>query len=293
MTLDKAVAVDFSQETATSSVILPPKLSSHHADWTGMYLQYHDCPSHETSEHYPTQHVIAIQTKGMIEAERKLGDRYRREQIRVGDVCLVPAYTHHWIRAKGTQGLILLGIEPDAISKILPNDLDNKNIELLPHFAQADPLIYHLGLSLKKALQVNTLDSRFYAESLSVALIAHLMQFYTAKNPIANDVLSEDAQIKQAKDYIHAYLTEKLSLQAIADTVGMSKYHFCRIFKQSTGLSPWQYVIQQRIELAKQLLKNSQLSIGQISDRLGYSNSNQFTNFFRQHTGITPSDFRK
>ena len=293
MTLDKAVAVDFSQETATSSVILPPKLSSHHADWTGMYLQYHDCPSHETPEHYPTQHVIAIQTKGMVEAERKLGDRYRREQIRVGDVCLVPAYTRHWIRAEGTQGLILLGIEPDAISKILPNDLDIQNIELLPHFAQADPLIYHLVLSLKKALQLNTLDSRFYAESLSIALIAHLMQFYTAKNPITNDVLSEDAQIKQAKDYIHAYLTEKLSLQAIADAVGMSKYHFCRIFKQSTGLSPWQYVIQQRIELAKQLLKNSQLSIWQISDRLGYSNSTQFTNFFRQHTGITPSDFRK
>ena len=293
MTLDKAIAVDFSKETATSSIILPPNLSSHHVDWTGIYLQYHNCPSHETPEHYPTQHVIAIQTKGFVEAERKLGDRDRQEQIRVGDVCLVPAHTRHWIHAKGTQGLILLSIEPAAISRILPNDLDAKNIELLPHFAQADPFIYHLGLSLKKALQINTVDSRFYAESLSVALIAHLMQFYTAKNPVANDVLSEDAQIKQAKDYIHAYLTKKLSLQAISDTIGISKYHFCRIFKQSTGLTPWQYVIQQRIELAKQLLKNSQLSIWQISDRLGYSNSTQFTNFFRQHTGITPSDFRK
>ena len=293
MISDKAIAVDFSRETATSSIILPPNLSSHQADWTGIYLQYHDCLSHETPEHYPTQHVIAIQTEGIVEAERKLGDRTRKEQIRVGDVCLVPAHTRHWIHAEGKHGLILLGIEPGSIAEIFPDNLDTKNIELLPHFAQADPFIYHLGLSLKKALQVNTVDSRFYAESLSVALIAHLMQFYTAKNPVANDVFYEDIKIKRAKDYIYACLTKKISLQAIADTVGVSKYHFCRIFKQSTGLTPWQYVIQQRIELAKQLLKNSQLSIWQISDRLGYSNSTQFTNFFRQHTGITPSDFRK
>ena len=292
MTSNEAIAVDFSQE-ATSSIILPPKLSSHQANWTGIYLQYHDCPSHETPEHYPTQHVIAIQTKGFIEAERKLGDRTRKEQIRVGDICLVPAHTRHWIHAKGEQGLILLSIEPDAIYKSLPAYINAKEIELLPYFAQGDSLIYHLGLSLKRALQVNTVDSRFYAESLSVALIAHLMQFYTAKNPVTNDVFLENVQIKQAKDYIHAYLTEKLSLQAIADTIGVSKYHFCRIFKQTTGLTPWQYVIQQRIKLAKQLLKNSQLSILQISDRLGYSNSTQFTNFFRQHTGITPSDYRK
>ena len=292
MKSNEAISVDFGREAATSSIILPPNLSSHQANWTGIYLQYHDCPSHETPEHYPTQHVIAIQTKGFVEAERKLGDRHRKEQIRVGDVCLVPAYTRHWIHAKGEQGLILLGIEPNEIFKILPANIDANKLELLPHFVQADPLIYHLGLSLKKALQTNTLDSRFYAESLSVALIAHLMQFYTA-NPVSNDVFCEDIKIQQAKDYIHAHLTEKLSLQAVADTVGVSKYHFCRIFKQSTGLTPWQYVIQQRIELAKQLLKNSQLSIWQISDRLGYSNSTQFTNFFRQHTGVTPSDFRK
>ena len=142
MTLSEAISVDFSQKAAASSIILPPNLSSHQADWTGIYLQYHDCPSHKTPEHYPNQHVVAIQTKGLVEAERKLGDRHRKEQIRVGDVCVVPAYTRHWISAKGEQGLILLGIEPDAISKIL----------------------------------------------------------------------SKDLKIKQAKDYIHAYLTEKRSL---------------------------------------------------------------------------------
>ncbi len=112
MASDKLIAVNFSQEAATSQVISHTnRLSSHQAGWNGMYLEYHDSSSHETPEHYPTQHVIAIQTKGVVEAERKLGDRFEQEQIHVGDVCLVPAYTRHWIHSKGKQGLIMISLE--------------------------------------------------------------------------------------------------------------------------------------------------------------------------------------
>ncbi|MGB3756227.1 MAG: AraC family transcriptional regulator [Rivularia sp. (in: cyanobacteria)] len=174
MASDKIIAVNFSQEKATSQVLSHPnRLSSHQAAWDGMYLEYHDSPSHETPEHYPTQHVIAIQTKGIVEAERKLANRFQQEQIHAGDVCVVP--------------------------------LQDSNIP------------------------------------------------------------PEDAKIKQAKDYIHAHLNEKLSLKAIAATIGMSQYHFCRVFKETTGLTAWQYVIKKRIELAKQLLKIPQLSIVEIS----------------------------
>lgn len=84
-------------------MILPPTLSSDRSHRKGIYLQYHDCPSHETPEHYPTQHVIAIQTQGIIKAERK-GDRFKQEQIRPGDICLVPAHTRHCINSQGKQG---------------------------------------------------------------------------------------------------------------------------------------------------------------------------------------------
>ncbi|MGB3650731.1 MAG: AraC family transcriptional regulator, partial [Rivularia sp. (in: cyanobacteria)] len=217
-----------------------------------------------------------------------------QEQIRAGDVCVVPAYTRHWIHSKGEQGFIIVSLEPSFLSQTIP-DFDSDNIELLPHFAQSDPLIHQIGLSLKTALQNNSPGDRFYAESLGVALVAHLMQFYTSKkNPVQdNHIPPEDAKIKQTKDYIHAHLNEKLSLEAIAATIDMSQYHFCRVFKETTGLTPWQYVIKKRIELAKQLLKIPQLSIVEISYQLGYSTPAQFTNFFRKHTGISPSSYRK
>lgn len=286
----KPIQVDFSQE-GTSQIISLPDISSQQ-DWQGIYLQYHNCPAHETPEHYPTQHVVAIQTWGTVDAERKLGDRFRQERIYAGDVCFVPANTRHRIHTEAEQGLILLSIEPELINRLVPQTIGEKGIELLPRFAHRDPFLHQLSLSLKKVLAQNTIDSSFYAESLSVALVAHLLQFYTANSSL-QDRSVEPAKIVQAKDYIQAHLTKKLSLQAIADAVCSSKYHFCRNFKQATGIAPWQYVIEQRVELAKSLLKDSRLSIVQISDRLGYKSSSQFTNFFRQQVGVTPSAYRK
>lgn len=292
----KPISVDFSQETATAQMI-PRRnlLSSRQAGWQGIYLEYHNSPSHETPEHYPTQHVVAIQTQGVVEAERKLGDRLQQEQIRAGDVCIVPAYTRHQIRSQGEQGLILLSLEPSLIAQVAPEFIDRDRIELLPHFAQADPLVHQIGLSLKSALENNGDCSRFYADALGVALVAHLLQFYTTQkyNIQERTIPLADARIQQAKDYIHAHLSDDLSLDAIATSIGMSQYHFCRVFKQAIGLTPWQYAIKRRIEAAKGLLKMPQLSIGQISYQLGYSTQAQFTNFFRKHVGVSPSTYRQ
>ncbi|MDV2996929.1 MAG: HTH-type transcriptional activator RhaR [Chroococcidiopsis sp. SAG 2025] len=296
MAANKTIAVNFSQSAATSQVLSQPNLfSSHQADWNGIYLEYHNSPLHETPEHYPTQHVVAIQTKGVVEAERKLAARFKQEQIRAGDVCVVPAYTRHWIHSKGEQGLILLSLEPSFLTRSVPNSIDANDIELLPHFAQTDPLIHQIGLSLKTALQTDSAGSRFYAEALGVALVAHLLQFYTTQKYKIQDTTEsiEDVRIKQAKEYIHAHLVEELSLEAIATTVGMSQYHFSRIFKQVTGVTLWQYVVQQRVELAKRLLAQPGQSIVEVSNHLGFSSQGQFTNFFRKHTGITPTQYKQ
>lgn len=295
MKQNNPLAVDHSQESATLQVLPNSNLLySCKTQLTGMYLEYHYSPPHETPEHYPTQHVIAIQTKGTVQAERRLDGRFRQEHIVAGDICVVPAQTRHWIHSQGEQELILLSLDPTFLGRVAHESLDPDRIEIIPHFAKNDPLIYHIGLSLKTALQADPLESRVYAESLGTALAAHLLQYYAAgKHPLQNTTSLTRTSIQQAVEYINEHLTEDLSLEAIATSIGMSQYHFCRVFKQAMGLTPWQYVVRQRIEEAKRLLAIPQLSIAEISQRLGFSTQGQFANFFRKHVGVSPKQYRQ
>jgi len=94
-------------------------------------------------------------------------------------------------------------------------------------------------------------------------------------------------------DYIHSHLDQDLSLEALANLVSMSRYHFIGLFKQSTGMTPHQYVIQQRIKRAKELLGDRKLSISEISLACGFANQSHFTRLFRKQTGATPKAYRE
>lgn len=293
--MKNALAIDHSHQAATTQVLPDANLLfSNKTALGGVYLENHYSPPHETPEHYPIQHVVAIQTQGIVQSERKLDRQFKNEYILAGDICIVPAYTRHWIHSQGEQELILLSFDPAFINRVGQESGEQERIEIVPHFAKSDPLIYQLGLALRKALQTDSINNQVYVQSLSIALAAHLIEYYSADKQ-SLQIINNPSQsnIGQAIDYIHSHLTQDLSLEAIATTVGMSQYHFSRVFKQTTGITLWQYVVQQRIQLAKRLLKKLDLSIVEVSNYLGFSSQAQFTNFFRKHTGVTPTQYRQ
>ena len=93
-------------------------------------------------------------------------------------------------------------------------------------------------------------------------------------------------------NYINDNLNQNLSLIQLAKLVNISPNHFVRLFKQSIGLTPYQYVLECRINKAKQLLKNQKLTITEISHQLGFYDQSRFTNTFRKRVGITPKRYR-
>jgi AraC family transcriptional regulator len=82
-------------------------------------------------------------------------------------------------------------------------------------------------------------------------------------------------------------------LTTLADSVGLSPYHFARAFKQSTGLPPHRYQIMLRIERAKDLLANSALPISDVAAAVGYDDQGQLARLFRREVGVTPSRYRQ
>ncbi|MEM9162526.1 MAG: AraC family transcriptional regulator [Cyanobacteria bacterium P01_F01_bin.4] len=99
--------------------------------------------------------------------------------------------------------------------------------------------------------------------------------------------------LKAITDHIHENLLQDLSLGQLAKQAVLSKACFIRQFKKSMGISPYQYVLQCRVELAQQLLQQRYLSVEAIAVKSGFKDQNHLTRTFRRLTGKTPSAYRK
>ncbi len=115
----------------------------------------------------------------------------------------------------------------------------------------------------------------------------------TSKNLVEQRGGLTPARLRHVKNYIHSHLNEELSLRELAKLAQLSPYHFGRLFKQSTGLSPHQFVMRQRIAKGRELLAEEYLSIAEIGDQLGFASQSHFTTVFRNLAGTTPSRYRQ
>jgi AraC family transcriptional regulator len=96
----------------------------------------------------------------------------------------------------------------------------------------------------------------------------------------------------QVLDYINDYLNQDIKLADLAALLDMSQFHFSRLFKQSIGITPYQYLLQQRVERAKQLLKQTERSIMDIALECGFNSHSHLSKQFRQVTGMSPRAYR-
>jgi AraC family transcriptional regulator len=151
-----------------------------------------------------------------------------------------------------------------------------------------------MELVLQAALAAEDLSKQLYAMSLADALAVHCLRRYGACQPptLAGPRGLLSAQLRRTLTYIQAHLAEDISLQTLATVAHMSPSYFVRQFKQATGETPHQYVIQCRIALAKHLLTETDLSLSAIGLQVGYADQSHFTALFRRHVATTPRAYR-
>ncbi|MGF1481542.1 MAG: helix-turn-helix domain-containing protein [Cyanophyceae cyanobacterium] len=294
--LDRSVTVDFAQEKETGYRRIfsqLPLLSSLSTGWDGIYAAYDYLPPGYTPEVCSKQHSIAIlvDLPTPAQAERSIDGQFRRERVAEGDILVIPAHT--WNRSEWNVpgGAVLISFETAKF--IQSADEAEISAELVPHFATPDPLVHQIGLALKGALTNYRPASRLYADTLTSTLIVHLLQHYSAQMPqlpaYSGGLLA--GKLRQVVDYINAHLDQDLSLRELAAVTGISPHYFSQLFKQSTGVTPHQYVIRCRIERAKVLLKK--LPISEVATEVGFSDQSHLHRHFKRLVGVTPKEFQQ
>lgn len=132
-----------------------------------------------------------------------------------------------------------------------------------------------------------------FGESISEAFVARLLD--VSGNPRAESAAPKPmltpGQQKRVLDYIRNHLTQEFGLVDLAGVIDSSPSHFARIFRNTFGMPPYRYVIEQRILEAKRLMADGTQSISEIALLLGFSSQSHFTVTFRKVTGTTPKGF--
>lgn len=274
----------------------PPLLSSVSAQWDELLICYDQFLPGKTPEISSKQHGIAIfvDMPKPAQVKRFIDGRCIDECVAQGDLIVVPADAWTWAETEsGTvAGALLVSLDTKVFTRTIEETIERDSIELCPHFATYDPLLHQIGLALKRALK-NAATSRLYAETMTNALMVHLLQSYCAEKltlPTYTGGLSK-LQFQRVTEYIHANLDCDLSLKELAAIVQISSHYFSQLFKQSTGISPHQYVIQQRIKRAKELLSQRELTIAEVAKIVGFVDQSHFHRHFKRLVGITPKAF--
>ncbi len=102
-----------------------------------------------------------------------------------------------------------------------------------------------------------------------------------------------EGMVQKAVEYINRHMEEELSINAICAAIHVSKYYFCRKFKEHTGLTVMSYILKTRITSAKNMLENEKATVGEVSERCGFSSQSYFGRVFKEHEGLTPMQYKK
>ncbi|HEY9664595.1 MAG TPA: AraC family transcriptional regulator, partial [Allocoleopsis sp.] len=233
-----------------------------------------------------------------VRLSQKRDDRLHESILRKGDSTFVPAgQPSYWLchRSDTCRSMLHIYLKPELIAQVAEaSEIDTQRFTLINCFGRENLQLHQVAMLLLAELQSDGIMGQLYVESLTQALVIHLLRHYST---VTQTIASENRrlthiQVQQAIDYIHTHLDRDLSLVEIADVINISPTYFASLFKRAIGTSPHQYVIQQRVEKAKEMLSKTDLAIADIALQVGFSSQSHLTQQFKRVTGITPKQIR-
>src|SRR3984893_16041336 len=270
-------------------------LSSIGTKWNDVVVEQHQFPSRELADVMNKQHVIVVTLGHPITCECKKDGRFQRVYKAKGAISLSPSRQPYFLRLKVERGVfanaLFLTLNPAFLRRVAEGlKLDPDRIELIEQRRSTDPTLRHIAMALRAGVQSGDAGDRMYGEALSTALAVHLLRKYSAAGPVPKRQYGRlpRAKLVRAVEYIQDQLETDLTVSGIAQAVYMSPYHFTRLFKESTGLSPYQYVVEARVRKAKELLTTGKFTISEVAHHVGFADQCHLTRHFKRVFGLPP-----
>ncbi len=175
------------------------------------------------------------------------------------------------------------------------NDEDQVKLQdIPPAIAFEDHMLRSIVQAFSAILRDSTIDIDGYSETLAALIVYELKRLRRQwKQPALHEGGLSLQQMQRVADYIEGHLRDRLTIADLANLVELSRFHFIRAFKKATGVPPHQFIIQRRVERAKEMLADGRNSVTEVALGAGFNGLTQLTRAFRQIVGVTPTTFRR
>ena len=269
--------------------------SSAGRDWDGIYAEEVWHRAADFGLPAISDHLLVFHLGRPIRVEEHL--RGQEGRLGEGSLTILPAQapTQWQLGRQGDVRHLHLFLRPGFIGAVATEaGVDPDRVEIMSAIGARDPRFEQIGLALLGELRADGLGGRLYAESLATLLAVQLLRHQSTAGlptPRPGARLSA-AALGRASEYVEEHLGEDLSLAALAGAVGLSPYHFARLFRASTGLSPHQFVIRRRVERARLLLASTDRSLASIAQDVGFASGSHLATHVRRLLGVSPSRLR-
>jgi AraC family transcriptional regulator len=168
-------------------------------------------------------------------------------------------------------------------------------VELHDVLRGQDPLVDRMASEITREAGQHSPGGALYAEALSVQLAVHLLRGYAScsfQAPDATSRLSARA-LRQLEDYVDAHLHEAISLQDLAQVLGLGVWTLNRQLRRTLNVSAYAFVVERRLRRAQQLLQTGTLPLKAVAAAAGFSDQAHMTRMFQSKLGLTPGDLRR
>jgi AraC family transcriptional regulator len=241
-------------------------------------------------------YIVVAYRRGATPMRRRTDGSWIREELGPGDVSLLTrAAESHWVWPEDIE-VVHVYLTHDELTATCRQMYEREvaEVELLDEVKANDPLIHRTAMLIAAEARHDDAGSRLLVDSLSCQLAVYILRRH------AHIVFREPAdtagltfgQERIVRDYVREHLRRNIALNDLAAAVGLSRFHFARRFKQSTGQTPHAFVMAERLARSQTLLRRTSVPLPDVAAQCGFSDQSHMNRVFAKHLGITPGQYR-
>jgi AraC family transcriptional regulator len=240
-------------------------------------------------------HLILLRLTGTGTLLQRRAGREFTPVIAPGSVILAPAGLPTFWACTNPHAYLRLKVPSELVAATASYIRPPQSAELVSVFDTRDPFVERIGAIFLAELEQPAHPAQsLLIGALAQAFAAHLLRRYStsvAEHVEAPAGLSA-LTLSRVTSFIENEIDEKITLSALAEIAGVSRFHFTKQFKVSTGLTPMAYLERSRIRRAQEMIRLGGMGLAEIAVAVGFSDQSHFTRRFRAFVGCTPSAFR-